>query len=166
MHFLSSNTSPKNIWVTHLIGKWLWFYMTLWLWEWERFQVLASSFSYLLMKWFQLTTIDGWGIHAYVLEKWKWMPILFTLEKVTTCVTIANLTPSVVACSLEFCNVDKCLNSGLKVNVTWDWWGSMFTSVHNGITIHIKHNVIFYARSLLCMPNSLACEDFIYLIIG
>jgi hypothetical protein len=42
----------------------------------------------------------------------------------------------------------------------------MFTNVHNGITIHIKHNVVFYARSLFCMPNSLACEDFIYLIIG
>jgi hypothetical protein len=78
----------------------------------------------------------------------------------------SKFDPSVVACSLEFCNVDKCLNSGLKVNVTSDWWGFMFTNVHNGITIHIKHNVVFYARSLFCMPNSLACEDFIYLIIG
>lgn len=31
--------------------------------------------------------------------------------------------------------------------------GSMFTSVHNGVTAHIKHNVVFYACSLLCTPN-------------
>jgi hypothetical protein len=44
--------------------------------------------------------------------------------------------------------------------------GSMFTSVHNGVTTHIKHNVVFYACSLFCTPNLLGCEDFIYLIIG
>lgn len=44
--------------------------------------------------------------------------------------------------------------------------GSMFTSVHNWGTTHIEHNVVFYACSLFFTPNSLACENFIYLIIG
>jgi len=73
----------------------------------------------------EVTSIDNstWlGIHAYVLEKWKWMPILVTLEKVTTGVIIANLTKVLLHVLLSFGNVDECLSSGLKVNVTWDWW--------------------------------------------
>ncbi len=71
----------------------------------------------------EVTSIDNsrWlGIHAYVLEKWKCMSILFTLEKVTTCVTIANLTQMLLHVFLSFSNVDECLSSELKVNVTWD----------------------------------------------
>jgi hypothetical protein len=48
------------------------------------------------------------------------MPILFTFGKVTTCVIIANLTQVLLHVLLSFGNVNECLNSGLKVNVTWD----------------------------------------------
>jgi len=48
------------------------------------------------------------------------MPILVTLEKVTIGVIIANLTKVLLHVLLSFGNVDECLSSGLKVNVTWD----------------------------------------------
>jgi hypothetical protein len=43
---------------------------------------------------------NSWvGIHAYVLKRWKQMPILLTFEKVTTCAYTTNLT-QLLLCSL------------------------------------------------------------------
>jgi hypothetical protein len=49
------------------------------------------------MRCLQSTIVVGLGLHACVLEKCKQMPILLTLE---------NMTSSVVACFLEFWDMD------------------------------------------------------------
>ncbi len=41
-------------------------------------------------------------IHAYVLKRWKQMPILLIFEKVTTCVYTTNLTQLLLRALLSF----------------------------------------------------------------
>ncbi len=132
--------------------------------EWEMAMILCdimtmgmrkvSNATKLIFIFFnEVTSIDNsrWlGIHAYVLEKWKWMPILFTLEKVTTCVTIANLTQVLLHVLLSFGNVDKCLSSGLKVNVTWDWWRVYAYYCAQWSHHSYQTQCSFYACSLFC----------------
>ncbi len=46
---------------------------------------------------------NSWvGIHAYVLKRWKQMPILLPLEKVTMCAYTTNLVQLLLRALLSF----------------------------------------------------------------
>lgn len=156
LHFLSSNISPKNIWVIHLNGKWLWFYMTLWLWEWKWFQVLPNSFSYLLMKWLQLTIIDGWGsihmclrmeMNAHFIHFWKGDHMCY----------YSKLTQVLLHVLLSFGNVNECLNNGLKVNVTWDWWWKVYVYQCAQLSHHSYRTQCSFLCMFIILHTKLAC---------
>jgi hypothetical protein len=68
-----------------------------------------------------------------VLENWKWMPILFTLEKVTIGATPTHLTQMFLCVMLSFGGVNEEV-VGRKLVSFGTNGGFVFTYVCNGIT--------------------------------
>jgi hypothetical protein len=68
-----------------------------------------------------------------VLEKWKWVPILFTLEKVTIGATPTHLTQMLLHVMLSFEGVNEEVE-GRKLVSFGTNGGFVFTCVCNGLT--------------------------------
>ncbi len=113
-------------------GRWLLFCVTLWNVKWERYCVVR----YISIFFNEVFTIDNTSwikIHAYVLEKWKHVLILFTLEKVTSSVITTNLTYVLLCALFSFGGMNEQV-VGQKLELFRIDGGSMFIGVRNGVT--------------------------------
>lgn len=130
--FWNSKTTPKSIRMVFLGERWLLFCVTLWNVKWERYYVVR----YISIFFNEVFTIDNTSwikIHAYVLEKWKHVLILFTLEKVTSSVITTNLTCVLLCALFSFGGMNEQV-VGQKLELFGIDGGSMFIGVRNGIT--------------------------------
>jgi hypothetical protein len=89
-----------------------------------------------------------------VLEKWKWVPILFTLEKVTLGATIANLTQALLHALFNFGGLNEQV-VGQKLVSFGINGGNMFINVCNGITTQIKHDVVPFSVPIHCVAHKI-----------
>jgi hypothetical protein len=65
---------------------------------------------FILVSYDKLTTIDNESwllIHLYVIDKWKWVPILLNLQNVLDGETFDNLTKLIVQRLVEFRSMTK-----------------------------------------------------------
>ncbi len=113
-------------------GRWLLFCVTLWNVEWKRYYIVR----YISIFFNEVFIIDNTSwirIHAYVLEKWKHVLILFTLEKVASSAITANLTHVLLCALFSFGGMNEQV-VGQKLVLFGTDGGSMFIGVHNGVT--------------------------------
>jgi hypothetical protein len=89
------------------------------------------------------------GIHAYVLIKWKQVPIMLKFEIMTIGVIVTNLIQLLSHGLVSFNGMDE---QGLEVGVFGTNGRFVFIGVCNGITIQIKCDItsLFHAYPLCC----------------
>jgi hypothetical protein len=118
-------------------------------------KAFVQKILFILMSCDEVTTIDNqsWlSIHLYVIDGWKWVPILFNLQRVLDGATSTNLTKFIMQNLVEFGSMIEIDLANKLVCFGADGM-IVFQGLKNGVTTKLMQNHAPFVSGVHCMAH-------------